>query len=110
MERAFKYRIYPTAVQKLQIAKTIGCARFVYNDALDCRKVAWEVACISLNYNWTSQSLTSMKNRLTFLKDVDKFALQNALRDLDTAYKNFFAGRANYPKFKRRISRITISQ
>ena len=46
-----------------------------------------------------------MKNYLVFLKDVDKFALQNALRDLDTAYKNFFAGRANYPKFKRKHSK-----
>lgn len=105
MERAFKFRIYPTAAQKVQIAKTIGCARFVYNDALDCRKVAWEVACISLNYCWTNRNLTIFKQQMPFLQDVDKFALQNALRDLDVAYKNFFAGRANYPKFKRKHSK-----
>ena len=37
MEKAFKYRIYPNQKQRLQIAKTIGCVRLVYNDALDCR-------------------------------------------------------------------------
>ena len=104
MEKTFKYRIYPDDAQKLQIAKTIGCARFVYNDALDCRKVAWEVACISLNFFWTCRNLTIFKQQMPFLQDVDKFALQNALRDLDVAYKNFFAGRANYPKFKRKHS------
>lgn len=104
MEKAFKYRIYPTQAQRLQIAKTIGCARLVYNDALDCRKLAWDVGCISLNYNWTSQSLTELKKHLSFLKEADKFALQNVLKDLDRAYKNFFAGRAKYPHFKRKHS------
>ena len=104
MEKAFKFRIYPTPLQGLQIARTIGCARLVYNDALDCRKRAWDVDCIRLNYNWTSQNLTGLKKHLTFLKEADKFALQNALKDLDRAYQNFFAGRAKYPRFKRKHS------
>lgn len=104
LEKTFKYRIYPTQTQRMQIAKTIGCARLVYNDAIDCRKLAWDIGCISLNYNWTSKSLTELKKHLTFLKEVDKCALQNALKDLDCAYKNFFAGRAKYPRFKRKHS------
>ena len=46
-----------------------------------------------------------MKNHLIFLKDVDKFALQNALKDLDATYKNFFESLAKYPKFKRKRSK-----
>ncbi len=104
MEKVFRFRIYPTDEQKKQILKTIGCVRLVYNDALDSRKIAWDVACINLNFYWTCRALTSLKKQKPFLKDVDKFALQNALKDLDRAYKNFFAGRANYPKFKRKHS------
>ena len=106
MEKAFRFRIYPDEKQRRQIAKTIGCARLVYNDALDLRRQAWEVGCIRLTYNWTSQSLTELKKHQLFLKKVDKFALQNALRDLDQAYKNFFAGRARYPRFRQKHSHV----
>lgn len=45
-------------------------------------------------------SVNTIKKELTWLKEVDKFSLQNSLKDLDKAFKNFFEGNAKYPKFK----------
>ena len=100
MEKAYKYRIYPTTEQKILIAKTFGCARFVFNYYLAMRKELYEESKQTMNYSACSKDLTKIKKELLWLKEPDKFALQNALRDLDTAYKNFFDKRSEYPKFK----------
>ena len=52
-----------------------------------------------MSYNQCSKALTVLKKDKEWLKDVDKFSLQNSLKDLDKAYKNFFSG-SGYPKFK----------
>lgn len=100
MEKAYKYRIYPTIEQKILIAKTFGCARFVFNYYLAMRKELYKESKQTMNYSACSKDLTKIKKELLWLKEPDKFALQNALRDLDTAYKNFFDKRSEYPKFK----------
>ena len=57
MEKSFKYRIYPNKKQKIQIAKTFGCVRFVYNHYLSVRKSAYEDEKKSLNYYDCSNDL-----------------------------------------------------
>ncbi|OZV13132.1 transposase [Tissierella sp. P1] len=106
MIKGYKYRIYPTEKQKLQINKTFGCCRFVYNYFLAIRIELYKTEQKSLFYNKCSDILTQLKKEKEWLKESDKFALQNSLKDLDSAYKNFFKeikkGNSNqgFPKFK----------
>lgn len=105
MDKAYKFRIYPTKAQEIQIAKTLGCCRFVYNHYLDLRKTKYENSKESFPYGKCSADLTSLKSEYPWLAEVDSTALQSSLRDLDTAYKNFFDGlkqnrNVGYPKFK----------
>lgn len=100
MEKAYKFRIYPNKTQKEFIAKTFGCVRFVYNYYLDKRIKAYKKDKTSLNYNDCSKDLTLLKKNIEWLREPDKCALQNSLKDLDNAYKKFFKEHAGFPKFK----------
>lgn len=102
MERAYKFRIYPNQQQKLLLTKTFGCVRFVYNYYLDKRIKLYKESGASMNSVECSRDLTILKQELEWLKEPDKCALQNALKDLDTAYKNFFRNPSHFgfPKFK----------
>ncbi|KAB8314293.1 IS200/IS605 family element transposase accessory protein TnpB [Tolypothrix campylonemoides VB511288] len=91
MQKAFKVTLIPTHNQEVLINKTIGCARFVYNRFLTLRKELYNTEQKTLNYNGCSQQLTLLKKEIEWLKEVDKFALQNSLKNLETAYKNFFS-------------------
>lgn len=100
MERAYKFRIYPNQKQKELIAKTFGCVRFVYNQYLSKKIELYQETKETLSYNKCCSELTQLKNELLWLKEIDKFALQNSLKDLDNAYKNFFKEYSGFPKFK----------
>ncbi len=100
-KRAYKYRIYPTDEQKKTLAQTFGCARFVYNWALRLRTDAYYQQQKRVSYHDTSAALTSLKKQpeYSWLNDVAAVPLQQSLRHLDKAFKNFFEGRTLYPKF-----------
>ena len=105
MERAYKFRLYPTAEQENLIQRTFGCVRFVWNYYLAKRKEAYEQDGKSMNYNACSGDMTQLKKTLPWLREVDSTALQSSLRDLDTAYQNFFrrvkhGDKPGYPRFK----------
>lgn len=100
MERAYKYRIYPNEKQKELINKTFGCTRFVYNHFLDLRIKKYDEENETLSYKTMSKMLTSLKKEFLWLKEPDKDSLQKSLKDLDSAYNNFFEKRASFPKFK----------
>jgi putative transposase len=91
MQKAFKVTLIPSHKQEVLINKSIGCARFVYNHFLALKQELYLTEQKTLNYNTCSQRLTLLKKEVEWLKEVDKFALQNSLRNLETAYKNFFA-------------------
>lgn len=101
MLKAYKYRIYPNNEQKVQIAKTFGCCRFVYNQTLAYRKEIYEKEKKSVSKtdcnNYCNREL---KKNYEWLKEVDKFALTNAIYNMDSAYQKFFREHAGYPKFK----------
>ena len=101
MLKAYKYRIYPNDGQKIQLAKTFGCCRFVYNQTLAYRKAVYEQEKKSVSKtdcnNYCNREL---KNIYEWLKEVDKFALTNAIYNMDSAYQKFFKEHAGYPKFK----------
>lgn len=100
MERAYKFRIYPNKRQRELIAKTFGCSRFVYNHFLAKKIALYKATGESLNNTQCSKLLTELKSELSWLKEVDKFALQNSLKDLDNAYQKFFKEHSGFPKFK----------
>ncbi|MEU9763122.1 transposase, partial [Streptomyces sp. NPDC047987] len=103
VKRAFKYRFCPTDAQAAELSRTFGCVRKVYNLALAARTEAW-TRQERINYNQTSALLTAWKKteELAFLNDVSSVPLQQTLRHLQTAFTNFFAKRAKYPRFKSR--------
>ncbi|MBD2384217.1 RNA-guided endonuclease TnpB family protein, partial [Cylindrospermum sp. FACHB-282] len=104
MQKAFKVTLIPNRNQEVLINKTIGCARFVYNRFLALRKELYDTEQKTLNYNGCSQQLTLLKKEIKWLKEVDKFALQNSLKSLETAYKNFFSDlKKVYPERSRRV-------
>lgn len=108
--KGYKYRIYPTKEQEIQLAKTFGSCRFVYNQLLakkielykedkDNKQLRSKTDC----NNYCNREL---KKEYIWLKEVDKFALTNSIYDLDTAYQNFFIRikqgkeKAGFPHFK----------
>ena len=103
-KRAYQYRWYPTDEQKSILARTFGCARFVYNWALRLRTDAYYQEQKRIYYSDTSAMLTHLKQQpeYSWLNEVSCVPTQQALRHLDKAFRNFFEGRAEYPKFKSR--------
>ena len=103
MNKAYKYRIYPTAEQSVLIRKTFCCVRFVYNQMLANRKAIYE------QYKDNKKVLKQQeytlpadyKSEFSWLKEVDSLALANAQLNLKTAYQNFFRDKSvGFPKFK----------
>lgn len=108
MEYAYKFRIYPNITQTNLIERTFGCCRFVYNYFLAERKKIYNESKKTLSYVDCAKEITALKHSLTWLKDVDSTALQSAVRNLDTAYQNFFRRVKQgikpygYPQFKKK--------
>jgi putative transposase len=104
MEKAFRYRFYPTPEQESLLRRTLGCVRLVYNKALHERTQAWYERQERVGYPETSTMLTQWKKQeeLDFLNEVSCVPMQQGLRHLQTAFTNFFVGRAKYPNFKKK--------
>lgn len=97
MNKAYRYRLYPTAEQKIMFAKTFGCVRFIYNKMLGDRLDYYKETGKKLN-NTPAQ----YKEDFPWLKEVDSLALANAQMNLNKAYNNFFRNRKHFgkPHFK----------
>lgn len=106
MEKAFKFRIYPNKTQEVLLQKTFGCARYVYNYFLAKRIELYKQDKSSMSFYQCCKELTSLKKELVWLRESDNCALQNSLKDLDVAYKNFFTCPGfGFPKFKSKHDR-----
>src|SRR5713226_6031610 len=103
-KKAYKYRMYPTDEQVHILARTFGCCRFVYNWALRQRTDAFFQRGERLYYNQLAVMLTELKKQeeAAWLSEVSSVPLQQSLRHLDTAFRNFFEGRAEYPTFHKK--------
>lgn len=103
-KRAYKFRCYPTDAQAAVLGRTFGCARFVYNWGLKLRTDAYYDRHEKIGYHETSAALTELKRQpdTTWLNEVSSVPVQQALRHLDQAFRNFFAGRAKYPSFHKK--------
>ena len=103
IRKAFKFEIRPNGEQQRKINQFCGCSRFVFNKALDWQKQAYETDNkIKFSYTKLTNFLPQWKIEFPFLKDCHSQILQQSLKDLESAYRNFFAKRANFPKFKKK--------
>jgi len=100
---AYRYRLYPSAEQQAAMARWAGCARAVWNTALEQRRTAWRMGRASLRYpDQAGAQLTQAKRAYFWLREPHADVPQQALRDLDRAFMRFFRGEARYPRFKRK--------
>ena len=106
-KRAYRFCFYPDQQQEKLLAQTFGCVRFVYNSILRYRTDAYAQTQETIGYTAANARLTAMKQlpELAFLNEVSSVPLQQCLRNQQTAFKNFFAGRAKYPTFKSKKHR-----
>ena len=106
MKSRWTFRCYPTPEQEQHLARTFGCVRFVWNWALRARTDAFR-AGERMGYPATDKALTALKAtpEHVWLNQVSSVCLQQALRDLQVAFSNFFDKRAAYPSFKRKEAR-----
>lgn len=110
MKRAYKYKIKPTVKQQIQLSKTFGCARFIYNWGLDIKTKTWTNEHKSVSYFELAHELTALKqtDKYAWLKEVPNECLQQSLRNLDNAYTQFFKAKKGFPNKKsKKLSKDT---
>ena len=110
MEKGFEFPLYPNLGQVRLLARTFGCVRWVFNRFLEEKIKVYKETGQSLRYGDCSRLLTELKKQedAAWLSEVEAAALQQSLRDLDRAYKNFFrAKNIGFPNFKKKKSRKT---
>lgn len=112
MFRSFKYKLYPTKSQTPLLNKHIGCARFMYNLALETQQMAWNLARLYIRPYELYGQIQELRSEYTWLKDVSVEALRSPITHLDDAYTNFFQGNASSPKFKKKthVGSFTVCQ
>jgi putative transposase len=103
--KAYRFRLYPNLEQKAFLAKCFGCSRFVYNHFLRLTTDVYANSKKSLRYKEWAKLLTHLKKEYEWLKEVNSQALQQTLKDLETAYVRFFKGLAKFPNFKKRSNK-----
>lgn len=103
MLRAIRYELNPTSTQKALIKQACGCCRKVYNVMLDRKISAYKEEGKNLSAFDLMKQIPQLKSELPYLKDAPSQALQQAIRNLDTAYANFFRKcGSGFPKFKKK--------
>ncbi|KVA29118.1 RNA-guided endonuclease InsQ/TnpB family protein [Burkholderia ubonensis] len=105
--QAFKFELMPSGEQQRQMRRYAGSCRFVYNKALALQKENYDAGGKFIGYVAMAKHLTAWRNgpQTPWLKDSPVHTLQHALKDMERAYKNFFAKRAAFPKFKKKGQR-----
>jgi len=104
-ERVYKYRFYPTFSQVIQLVKTFGCVRWIYNQALSEKQNLYKETKENLSYYDLCKKLTSWRKKYNWLENCSSVVVQQSLKNLDKSYKNFFKGISRFPKFKNKNSK-----
>lgn len=106
MERlqAYKFQLRPKAEQESLMRRFAGCCRFLWNKALAFENQNYEAEGQRIGYNALARLLRDWKKEAetAFLAEAHSQILQQSLKDLDKAYKNFFSKRADFPRFKKK--------
>jgi putative transposase len=116
--KLYRFPLEPRGSQDLELERTASVSRFLYNWGLDRCQRYYQANGKSLAWSQLSRELTELKSTEPWWYDFDSQMLQQALANLQRAYGNFFAGRARFPKFKKKKSarqsfripqRVTVS-
>jgi catechol 2,3-dioxygenase-like lactoylglutathione lyase family enzyme len=104
--QAFKFELMPNGAQQRDMRRFAGSCRFVFNKTLALQQSSHESGERFIGYLAMAKQLTEWRNgpQTPWLKCAPVHPLQHALKDLERAYQNFFAKRADFPKFKRKGS------
>lgn len=110
MDKSYKFRIYPNVEQQTLIQKTFGCCRYVYNYFLAQRIAEYKATGKTPTRFQQEKELVPMKKNLSWLYEVDSYALKASIKALDVAYQNFFrylkgGKKYGYPHFKSKKNR-----
>jgi putative transposase len=108
--QAYKFELRPNGEQERQMRRFAGSCRVVFNEALGLQKARYETGEKKLGYAGLCKELTAWRNgaplpsgrTAPWLADAPVHPLQQTLKDLERAYANFFAQRANFPRFKKK--------
>jgi putative transposase len=104
MERfqAYRFELRPNGAQRRAMRRLAGSCRYVYNRALALQKERYGRGEPKLGYAGLCKELTAWRSEAIWVADAPSQALQQALKDLERAYRNFFEKRARFPRFKKR--------
>jgi len=105
IQKAFKYRLYPTAEQQVLLSKHFGCVRYIYNWALNAKIEAYRTEKKTENFVSLGNKLPTLKTEFDWLKEVNSQSLQSALKNVDNAFKRFFKEKKGFPRFKSKKRR-----
>jgi putative transposase len=110
MLNILKVRLYPNQEQQIALAKNFGCCRFVWNHYLNKTNTLYEETGKGLSYCDMAKNLTQLKklDDYSWLKEATAAALQQALKNLELAFKNFFEKRARFPRFKNKHGKQSL--
>jgi putative transposase len=102
--QAFKYELIADGAQNRSMRQFAGACRFVYNKALALQHANHQEGLKFIGYVAMAKKLTDWRNGVEtpWLKEAPVHPLQHALKDMERAYKNFFAKRTGFPRFKRK--------
>lgn len=109
MYKAFNYRIYPNKEQQELLEKHFGCARYIYNWALDTKQKTYQSRKISLSVFDLTKKLPELKKELQWLTEVNSVMLQDTIFNLEAAFQSFFKKQNYFPKFKKKVGRQSFS-
>ncbi|AKB51109.1 Mobile element protein [Methanosarcina barkeri str. Wiesmoor] len=106
MMKAFKFRLYPTATQAVQLNQHIGSCRFVYNWALDQKIKTYEQTGKSISRFDLNKKLPVLKASNEWLGEVNSQSLQGMTKQVESAFTRFFREKNGFPKFKSKKNPI----
>ena len=100
--QAYKFQLKTNLSQARQMRRFAGACRFVFNQALALQKANYEAGNKKLSYADLCAELLTLKSSNPWLGESPSQTLQQSLKDLERSYKNFFAKRADFPRFKKK--------
>lgn len=107
IHRSYKFRIYPSVTQRKQLTECFGISRWAYNAGLDAISFAYRTQGQRFTGIDCSRAVTELAKDPAYkwINNSPRTVVTNSLINLDKAFKNFFAGRAKYPKFKKKSNK-----
>ena len=105
----YKFRAYPTPRQQRRLAREFGAARWVYNRGLETISRAWRERHERVTWVDFSRQVTKLKQaEVPWLREVSSYVLTQSIRDLEKAFKAFYAKRARHPRFKKKHGKQAV--